>query len=109
MGLGLGVECFWRSRCKLAVDWHVSSYFLLSFLLSDCWIQPCSAPLIQSSHRNTTIFVWVTFAVSFVAYARFVTLVIQDITNFLGIACFTVRKKDENGVWHDARPDVKKA
>jgi len=67
------------------------------------------APIIQRSHRNTMIFVWVTLAVSFLAYARFVTLVIRDITNFLGIACFTVRKKDDKGVWHDARPNVKKA
>lgn len=63
------------------------------------------SPLIQTSTRNTTIFVWFTLIVSFLTYARFITLVIGDITNYLGIACFTVRKKDEKGVWHDARPD----
>ena len=55
--------------------------------------------MLQTSSKNTTIFVWVTLAVSFVAYGRFVSLVIRDITNYLGIACFTVGKKDkkENG------------
>ncbi|KAF9474979.1 choline ethanolaminephosphotransferase [Pholiota conissans] len=63
------------------------------------------SPIIQTCPRNTTIFVWFTLAISFLTYARFVSLVISDITNYLGIACFTVRKKDEKGVWHDARPD----
>ncbi|KAF6753170.1 cholinephosphotransferase [Ephemerocybe angulata] len=57
------------------------------------------APVFQTSTRNTAIFVWVTLAISLLTYARFVTLVINDITNYLGIACFTVRKKDERGVW----------
>jgi len=39
---------------------------------------------------------------SFVAYARFCILVIHDITSYLGIGCFTVSKKDSNGVWHTA-------
>lgn len=30
-------------------------------------------------------------------------MVIGDITNYLGIACFTVRKKDENGEWRTAQ------
>ena len=34
-----------------------------------------------------------------VSYGRFVTLVINDITDHLGIACFTVRKKDAGGQW----------
>jgi len=66
-------------------------------------------PLLQRSSKHTTVFVWLTLVVSFLAYARFVTLVIQDITNYLGIACFTVRKKDAKGVWHDARPDMKRS
>ncbi|KAI0931051.1 hypothetical protein AcW1_001453 [Taiwanofungus camphoratus] len=60
------------------------------------------SPLIQSSRRNTAIFVYVTLAVSFLSYARFSTLVINDITNYLGIACFTVRKKDRSGEWVEA-------
>ncbi len=39
--------------------------------------------------------------VAFVTYARFVVLVISDITNYLGIACLTVCKRDGNGVWRD--------
>jgi len=68
-------------------------------------------PLIQHSQKNTTIFVWLTLFVSLIVYARFVTLVIKDITNYLGIACFTVRKRDEKGDWADARPgmDMKKS
>lgn len=49
------------------------------------------------------IFVWITFAVSFIAYARFITLVIRDITDYLGIACFAVKKRDDKGEWRDAR------
>jgi ethanolaminephosphotransferase len=41
-------------------------------------------------------------------YGRFVVLVITDITNFLGIACLTVRKKDDLGRWQDANPEAQK-
>ncbi|KDR86099.1 hypothetical protein GALMADRAFT_235335 [Galerina marginata CBS 339.88] len=67
------------------------------------------SPLIQRTQKNTTILVWLTLAVSLFTYGRFVTLVIGDITNYLGIACFTVRKKDAKGEWHDARPDMKRS
>jgi ethanolaminephosphotransferase len=56
-------------------------------------------PLIQDSHETTEKFVYVVLVVVFVAYARFVVLVISDITNYLGIACLTVCKRDVNGVW----------
>ncbi|KAI0783172.1 Choline/ethanolaminephosphotransferase [Abortiporus biennis] len=59
-------------------------------------------PLIQHSPKNVTIFIFVTLIVSFLSYARFCTLVINDITNYLGIACFTVRKKDVSGNWRKA-------
>ncbi|PPQ96289.1 hypothetical protein CVT26_005649 [Gymnopilus dilepis] len=65
-------------------------------------------PLIQRTQKNTTILVWLTLVVSFLVYARFVTLVIRDITNYLGIACFTVRKKDEKGDWAYANPEEMK-
>jgi len=51
----------------------------------------------------------VTLVVSFLAYARFVSLVIYDITNYLGIACFRVMKKDADGVWQNATPDTKRS
>jgi ethanolaminephosphotransferase len=50
----------------------------------------------------TEKYVYVVLAVMFVTYARFVVLVISDITNYLGIACLTVRKRDVNGVWRSA-------
>jgi len=60
------------------------------------------APFIQSSQANTVIFVYLTFLISLAAYARFCALVIDDVTGYLGIACFTVRKKNSNGQWQDA-------
>ncbi|KAI0253196.1 Choline/ethanolaminephosphotransferase [Lactifluus subvellereus] len=56
-------------------------------------------PIIQHSPENTEKFVFVVLAVALVTYARFVVLVISDITTYLGIACLTVRKKDASGVW----------
>ncbi|KIK94389.1 hypothetical protein PAXRUDRAFT_828044 [Paxillus rubicundulus Ve08.2h10] len=61
------------------------------------------SPIIQSTPKRTAIFIYLTVAISFIAYARFCTLVIKDITEYLGIACFTVRKKDAEGVWRDTR------
>ena len=66
------------------------------------------APFLQTSIRNTTIVVWVTFLISFFAYARFCTLVIKDITEYLGIACFTVKKRDKMGVWRNVQGDGKR-
>ena len=58
---------------------------------------------------RTALFVYVTLAVAFLSYARFCYLVINDITNYLGIACFTVRKKDAQGNWKAAEaPATKK-
>ncbi|KAH9048598.1 hypothetical protein EDB83DRAFT_2632547 [Lactarius deliciosus] len=48
-------------------------------------------PLIQHNPENTEKFVFVVLAVAFVTYARFVVLVISDITDYLGIACLTNR------------------
>ena len=56
-------------------------------------------PLIQYSMPRTALFVYLTLAVTFLSYARFCYLVINDITEYLGIACFTVRKKDKAGDW----------
>ena len=52
--------------------------------------------------QRTALFVYLTLAMSFLSYARFCYLVINDITNYLGIACFTVRKKDKAGEWVSA-------
>lgn len=55
--------------------------------------------MIQNSPKKAEKFVYVVLVVVFVTYARFVVLVISDITNYLGTACLTVRKRDVNGVW----------
>jgi len=61
-------------------------------------------PIIQTNDTNRALVVYLTLVISFVAYGRFCTLVINDITEFMGIACFTVRKKDKDGVWQDTAP-----
>jgi ethanolaminephosphotransferase len=48
---------------------------------------------------RTAVFVYASLILSVIVYARFCTLVINDITEYLGIACFTVRKKNEKGEW----------
>lgn len=78
---------------RYAVVWHGAAYFSRS----------SRSPIIQSTPRRTAIFVYLTFAISFFAYARFCTLVIKEITEYLGIACFAVRKRDAEGIWRDTR------
>jgi len=57
----------------------------------------------------TAIVIFASLAISLVTYARFCTLVISEITNFLGIACFTVRKRDKDtGEWLTAEELKKK-
>lgn len=77
----------------------------IPFVILILCLLPCvySEPIIQHSRKNTAIFIYLTLAVSFFSYARFCTLVIKDITNYMGIACFTVRKKDAEGVWRDTK------
>jgi ethanolaminephosphotransferase len=75
------------------------------------WCVTTRPPLIQHSPERTEKFVYVVLVVAFVTYARFVMLVISDITDYLGIACLTVRRRDANGVWKSAvgmRPTEKK-
>ncbi|KAK0224724.1 choline ethanolaminephosphotransferase [Armillaria nabsnona] len=64
-------------------------------------------PIIQYSHGSTAWFVYGTLAISLFTYGRFCTLVINDITNYMGIACFTVRKRDAAGIWRDATKEKK--
>jgi ethanolaminephosphotransferase len=61
-------------------------------------------PLFLSTYPSIRIFVYTSLILSLASYARFVYLVIGDITNYLGIACFTVRKKGKDGVWRSAVP-----
>jgi len=59
-------------------------------------------PIFQTTPTRAALAVSLVFLLSLVSYARFCTLVIQDITNYLGIACFTVRKRDADGVWRSS-------
>ena len=67
-------------------------FFPLPFLHS-------SPPIIQTTPGRLHLFVLATLVISLASYMRFVSLVINDITEYLGIACFTVRKKDAAGQW----------
>ena len=62
-------------------------------------------PFVQTSLKNTTMFVWVTLVITLIAYGRFASLVIWGITNYLGVACFTVKKKEGEG---DEQPNANK-
>lgn len=99
----MALECRWRTgRQPSLLDWTVCTFlvFLFTHLIGVVYYRD---PIIQYSQKNTAIFVYLTLVMSFFSYARFCTLVINDITNHLGIACFTVRKKDAGGVWRDTK------
>ena len=57
----------------------------------------------QSTPSGAAVMTYLYLLTSFASYARFCYLVIWDITEHLGIACFTVRKKDEHGHWTEAQ------
>ena len=54
----------------------------------------CRPPIIQSTPERTAIFVYLTLAISLFAYVRFYVLVTREITEYLGIECFTLPKKN---------------
>ena len=59
-------------------------------------------PILHTTYTLTTLLILANLALSLLTYGRFVYLVINDITEYLGIACFTVRKKDKAGDWVSA-------
>lgn len=59
--------------------------------------------ILQTTPQRRALVIYAYLFISFAAYGHFVYLVINDITNYLGIACFTVRKKDKAGHWEDAK------
>ncbi|KAF7302775.1 hypothetical protein MKEN_01238800 [Mycena kentingensis (nom. inval.)] len=69
-------------------------------------IIPGRPPLVQSSPMGRAVLVYGTLALSLVLYAQFVVRVINDITEYLGIACFTVRKKGKDGQWRESVPQA---
>lgn len=77
-------------------------YFKSVWIGSDTMGSRSRPPLVQHSMHNIGVIVFLTLGISVISYARFCTLVINDITNYLGIACFTVRKKDLSGMWRRA-------
>lgn len=98
----------WIWSAVAVVDAHIPQLFdrfVVLLLPRGCSQLICAhrSPIIQSTPKRTAVFIYVTLVVSFITYARFCTLVIKDITEYLGIACFTVRKKDAEGVWRDTR------
>ncbi|KAF8753671.1 diacylglycerol cholinephosphotransferase [Rhizoctonia solani] len=86
--------CMWGCSLPTRMDWATIS-------LVDAWSWRLfgRAPVL---HSNPLLFILISLGASFLAYGRFCIAVINDITNYLGIACFTVRKKDEHGEWKDA-------
>ena len=85
--------------CSIGMERFPPNIMLIPLILECLHYSP---PFIQHSPDNVKIFIYATLAMCFISYARFCTLVINDITNYLGIACFTVRKKDESGKWRKA-------
>lgn len=55
--------------------------------------------LIQSNDARTYWFVAGSAIFAIINYIRFAKSTIWQITNYLGLACFTVRHKDETGHW----------
>ncbi|WWC87383.1 uncharacterized protein L201_002272 [Kwoniella dendrophila CBS 6074] len=66
-------------------------------------------PLVQSSPVAANVFIGMSFFVALFNYIRFAREVIWQITEYTGIACFTVRHKDANGQWVQNIESEKKA
>ncbi|KAK8846556.1 hypothetical protein IAR55_005642 [Kwoniella newhampshirensis] len=58
-------------------------------------------PLVQASPVAANVFIVMSFVVALFNYVRFAREVIWQICEYTGLACFTVRHKDENGQWVD--------
>ncbi|THV03702.1 hypothetical protein K435DRAFT_774824 [Dendrothele bispora CBS 962.96] len=59
-------------------------------------------PVLHSSPFMTTLVVYTTLVISLVRYGVFVTMVIREVTAYLGIACFRVLRRDGEGEWRNA-------
>jgi len=81
-------DWYWVWIAILALDGHAEKLFKTS-------------PILQSTAISQAAVVFFSLGISLYSYARFCSLVIQDITNYLGIACFTVRKKNARGEWRN--------
>ena len=67
-------------------------------------------PLVQASPVAANVFIWMSFFVALLNYIRFAREVIWQMcvpawlnddcrTEHTGVACFTVRHKDQKGQW----------
>ncbi|WVN88919.1 uncharacterized protein L203_104134 [Cryptococcus depauperatus CBS 7841] len=56
-------------------------------------------PIMQGSPIAANVFIWMSFLIALFNYVRFAREVIWQICEHTGLACFTVRHKDENGKW----------
>ncbi|KAJ9125085.1 hypothetical protein QFC22_000038 [Naganishia vaughanmartiniae] len=63
-------------------------------------------PFIQNTEQKATYFVLASMVIAILNYLRFAKSVIWQITDFTGLACFTVRHKDEQGGWVDNQQAV---
>lgn len=79
-------DWYWVWIAALALDGHAERLFKTS-------------PILQATAISQAAVVFFSLGISLYSYGRFCTLVIQDITNYLGIACFTVRKRNARGEW----------
>jgi len=66
------------------------------------------SPKFQSSYDDFAVVVYMMLVVSFLMYAEFVIAVIGQITDYLGISCFRVLKRDSSGHWADPKAIDKK-
>jgi len=66
------------------------------------------APKLQSSYDDFAVVIYMMLGVSFLIYAEFVISVIGQITDYLGISCFRVLKRDRSGYWVDPKAIDKK-
>ncbi|CED82236.1 sn-1,2-diacylglycerol ethanolamine-and cholinephosphotranferases [Phaffia rhodozyma] len=57
------------------------------------------SPVIQSTQTKSSGFILLSLFVALAIYLNFAFSVIWQITEYTGIACFTVRKKDQSGHW----------
>lgn len=102
---GLDVGDCWRGRTRRAIDasnravsGQACHHYPPPHKGDRQYLKPAtSEPVIPPA-----IAVYGTLGIAFSAYATFCADVISDFTEYLGIACFTVRKRDKNGEWVDA-------
>jgi ethanolaminephosphotransferase len=96
----------WIWTAALAVDQNMEWLFDRYVFFSSVWNEAnifSRPPVFQTTPERRAMAIYATLGITIVLYGRFVYRVINEITDYLGIACFTVRKKDKAGHWEDAK------